>query len=50
VTRGVLNAVREVEELAGAGLLDGDRILTPQRETEGVDLYPHTRARAADCR
>jgi uncharacterized protein (TIGR01319 family) len=42
VTRGVLNAVREVEELAGRRLLDGDRILSPQRGTEGVDLYVST--------
>ncbi len=42
VTRGVLNAVREVEELAGRRLLEGDRILTPQRDGEGVDLYVST--------
>lgn len=42
VTRGVLNAVREVEELAGRRLLDGDRILTPQRGDAGVDLYLST--------
>ena len=42
VTRGVLNAVREVEELAGRRILDGDRIITPQRGTEGVDLYLST--------
>jgi uncharacterized protein (TIGR01319 family) len=42
VTRGVLNAVREVEELAGRKLLDGDRILTPRRGDEGVDLYLST--------
>ncbi|MCK4304986.1 MAG: glutamate mutase L [Candidatus Eisenbacteria sp.] len=43
VTRGVLNAVMEVEELAGRKLLDGDRIITPQKsETEGVDIYVST--------
>jgi uncharacterized protein (TIGR01319 family) len=42
VTRGVLNAVREVEELAGRRLLDGDGILTPMRDNEGVDLYVTT--------
>jgi uncharacterized protein (TIGR01319 family) len=42
VTRGVLNAVREVEELAGRRILDGDRILSPQRGEEGVDLYVST--------
>ena len=42
VTRGVLNAVREVEELRGRKMLDGDRILTPQIGDDGVDLYLST--------
>ena len=42
VTRGVLNAVREVEELAGRRLLDGDLILTPMQHGAGVDLYVTT--------
>jgi len=42
VTRGVLNAVREVEELAGRKILDGDHIITPQTGDEGVDLYVST--------
>jgi len=42
VTRGVLNAVKEVEELAGRRLLDGDRILSPQTGDDGVDLYLST--------
>jgi len=43
VTRGVLNAVMEVEELAGRKLLDGELIITPQRnEQEGVDIYVST--------
>jgi uncharacterized protein (TIGR01319 family) len=42
VTRGVLNAVREVEELAGRKILDGDRIVSPQNGDEGVDLYVST--------
>lgn len=43
VTRGVLNAVMEVEELTGRKLLDGEQIITPQRgEREGVDLYCST--------
>jgi uncharacterized protein (TIGR01319 family) len=42
VTYGVLNAVREVEELAGRRMLDGDRILTPQTGNDGVDLYVST--------
>ena len=42
VTRGVLNAVKEVEELRGRKLLDGDRILSPQQGDDGVDLYLST--------
>jgi len=42
VTRGVLNAIREVEELAGRRLLDGENILAPQRGEDGVDLYLST--------
>ncbi len=42
VTRGVLNAVREVEELAGKRILDGDTIMTPCKNNEGVDLYIST--------
>src|SRR5437867_4013944 len=42
VTRGVLNAVREVEELAGRKILDGEHIVSPQRGSEGVDLYVST--------
>jgi uncharacterized protein (TIGR01319 family) len=42
VTRGVLNAVREVEELAGRRILDGERIISPQQGDDGVDLYVST--------
>jgi uncharacterized protein (TIGR01319 family) len=43
VTRGVLNAVREVEELADRRILDGERIIMPRTsETEGVDTYIST--------
>ncbi|MFQ5906220.1 MAG: glutamate mutase L, partial [bacterium] len=43
VTRGVLNAVREVEELADRKILDGEKIITPREgEKEGVDLYVST--------
>ncbi len=42
VTKGVLNAVREVEELAGRKILEGERIVTPQAGKEGVDLYLST--------
>src|SRR5437867_38536 len=42
VTRGVLNAVREVEELSGRKILEGERIITPRCGAEGVDLYVST--------
>jgi uncharacterized protein (TIGR01319 family) len=42
VTRGVLNAMAELEELSGRRILDGQRILTPARGNEGVDVYIST--------
>ena len=42
VTRGVLNAVMEVEELANRKLLEGDEIMSPQNGGEGVDIYIST--------
>ncbi|MBT3589643.1 MAG: methylaspartate mutase [Candidatus Marinimicrobia bacterium] len=42
VTKGVLNAVMEVEELAGRKLLDGDNIMSPQKNGSGVDIYIST--------
>jgi uncharacterized protein (TIGR01319 family) len=42
VTKGVLNAVREVEELAGKKILSGEKIITPCKNGEGVDLYIST--------
>jgi uncharacterized protein (TIGR01319 family) len=42
VTKGVLNAVMEVEELSGRTLLDGDNIITPQKNGNGVDVYIST--------
>lgn len=42
VTRGVLNAIREIEELAGRRILDDERIITPQQGADGVDLYLST--------
>jgi uncharacterized protein (TIGR01319 family) len=42
VTRGVLNAVREVEEVVGRRLIEDERILTPGRPEAGVDLYVST--------
>jgi uncharacterized protein (TIGR01319 family) len=42
VTRGVLNAMAELEELSGRRILDGDRIITPAKGNEGVDIYIST--------
>jgi uncharacterized protein (TIGR01319 family) len=43
VTRGVLNAIAEIEELSGRKILDGDRIITPcQDDHMGVDIYIST--------
>ena len=42
VTRGVLNAIQEVEELSGRQILDGERIITPADGDAGVDIYIST--------
>ncbi len=43
VTRGVLNAVKEVEELSGRVILEGEKIITPQKNGgTGVDVYVST--------
>lgn len=43
VTRGVLNAIAEIEELSGRKILEGDKIITPCRdEKTGVDIYIST--------
>ena len=47
VTRGVLNAIAEIEELSGRKILDGDEILTPNRVAHGdpktgADIYIST--------
>ncbi len=42
VTRGVLNAIQEVEELSGRTILDGERIITPADGDTGVDIYIST--------
>ena len=44
VTRGVLNSLAELEELSGRKILDGERIITPNRAAQGeprvgVDIY-----------
>ena len=42
VTRGVLNAIQEVEELSGRQILDGEKIITPAEGDRGVDIYIST--------
>ncbi len=42
VTRGVLNAIQEVEELSGRQILDGETIITPAEDHRGVDIYIST--------
>lgn len=42
VTRGVLNAVREVQELRDRPLLENDRIITPRKGDGGTDIYIST--------
>ncbi len=46
VTRGVLNAIAEVEELSGRKILDGEKIMTPSGiggdPKAGVDIYIST--------
>ena len=42
VTAGVINAITEVEELAGRKLLDNGVIIKPENGDEGVDIYIST--------
>ncbi|HDS74279.1 MAG TPA: methylaspartate mutase [Firmicutes bacterium] len=42
VTRGVLNAIQEIEELSGRTILDGEQIITPAEGDRGVDIYIST--------
>jgi uncharacterized protein (TIGR01319 family) len=42
VTRGVINAITEVEELSQRVFLDGDEMIIPPRDGKGVDAYIST--------
>jgi len=42
VTRGALNSIKEVEELRGRQILDGETIISPQVGDKGVDIYIST--------
>ena len=52
VTRGVLNAIQEVEELSGRTILDDqERIIKPEGEgRRGIDLYVSTSSPVAASR
>ena len=39
VTKGVLNAITEIEELSGRTILDGDDIISPANGNDGVDIF-----------
>jgi len=42
VTKGVLNAITEVEELSGRKILNGEHIITPNDGNTGADIYVST--------
>ena len=42
VTRGVLNAVMEIEELSGRTIIEDDQVISPPNGTTGVDIYIST--------
>ncbi len=42
VTKGVLNAIREVEELTGNEILDGEKIIKEVDGKRGIDVYVST--------
>ena len=42
VTKGVLNAVMEIEELSGKKIIDSEKIITPSKDNVGVDIYIST--------
>ena len=42
VTRGVLNAVMEIEELSNRTIINEDKIISPSKNDNGVDIYIST--------
>ena len=42
VTRGVLNAVMEIEELSKRKIINEDKIISPSKNDNGVDIYIST--------
>ena len=39
VTRGVLNAIIEIEELSGRKILDNEKIINKSASNLGIDIY-----------
>jgi hypothetical protein len=39
VTRGVLNAIAEIEELSGRKILDGEKFITPAKGRKGISAW-----------
>ena len=42
VTRGVLNAIIELEELSGRKILNNEKMIYPSNKNEGIDVYIST--------
>ena len=42
VTRGVLNAILELEELSGRKILNNEKMIYPSNSNEGIDVYIST--------
>ncbi|MEE2754841.1 MAG: glutamate mutase L [Candidatus Latescibacterota bacterium] len=42
VTKGVINAIEEVQELSGRTIMEGDRIISPAADGKGVDAFIST--------
>jgi len=42
VTRGVINAIIELEELSGRKILNGEKIIRPSKNKDGIDTYIST--------
>ena len=42
VTRGVINSIIELEELSGKKILNGETIISPVENNQGVDIYIST--------
>ncbi len=50
VTRGVLNAIIELEELSGRTILDAEKMISPSSVDKGIDIYISTSSAEGACR